>query len=282
DEPFQEGGHDEDGYETDHQLHTVLAASFQRIQQFMRTGEKDAVAQHETRGTGDDNGRYLQRPVDPYDEHRLPAEPLGKEIILECSDHDAVLQQLPYRTEREEEPGDEDGKGNLDIVQGDPEEHAQPVRLFEDAEGIAARDIVLRHIHILVSQHTPDKGLVMRSRECGDHREQEKNNEGIEYFPVILTDDERQFRLPETRESRYLLALVAVNAQVDARGKTVEVLGHPAMGIKGLGISQVVHEIGELRGHLIRIAGRLILVLLPFIDILLDKETFSHWKNIYL
>jgi len=52
------------------------------------------------------------------------------------------------------------------------------------------------------------------------------------------------------------------------------------MGVKSLGITQIVHQIRELTGHLIGVGSRLILILLPLIDIFFNEEPFSHRKNL--
>src|SRR5579863_166665 len=151
-----------------------------------------------------------------------------------------------------------------------------------NAKGVSPGNVVFRHIDILVPQYPPDECLVMCGRKGGHQCKQKENNERIKYFPVVFPYDQRKLGLPETGNARGLFLFVPVDPQVDAGGKAVEVQGYLAVRIESPGISEVVYKIGELRGHFIGIGSRFILILPPLVYIFLDKETFSHWKNLAL
>ena len=94
--------------------------------------------------------------------------------------------------------------------------------------------------------------------------------------------DQGQLCLPKTDYAGRFLLLITVDPQVDAGGQPIQILGDPAMRIKCLGISEVIHQLGEPGGHFIRIVCMLILIILPLINIFFNKETFSHRKNLAL
>jgi hypothetical protein len=50
------------------------------------------------------------------------------------------------------------------------------------------------------------------------------------------------------------------------------------MRVISLGITEVVHQFGELIGQFVGVAGSFVLILLPFLNIIPDKEAFSHWS----
>ncbi len=48
------------------------------------------------------------------------------------------------------------------------------------------------------------------------------------------------------------------------------------MRIECLGVAKIIYQLSELTRHLIRIGGRIVLILLPLINIFLNKKAFSH------
>ena len=242
----------------------------------MRTGKKNAVAQDKSRTTRYDDRGYLQGTVYPDDKDRLPPQSLRKEKILECAQHDTVLKQLPYCADGKDKTAHKHHEGHLYIVHGYPGEHVPLVVLLIYTKRIAPGNVFLRHIHIAIAQHPTHKGLVMSSRKSGKDGKERKDKKRIKHLPVISPDHHGQLFLPETDDTGNLLLFIAIDPQVYPGSQPIEILGHFTLRIEGFGITQVIHQLGKLARHFIRISCRLILILLPLINIFFNKESFSH------
>src|SRR5574343_2060366 len=85
-----------------------------------------------------------------------------------------------------------------------------------------------------------------------------------------------QFGFPETNNAGALFLFILIDAKIDAGGESVEVNGYFTVGIIRFRIAEVVDQFGELCRHLIRIGCFFILILFPLLNILTDKQSFTH------
>ena len=93
---------------------------------------------------------------------------------------------------------------------------------------------------------------------------------------MISPDHPGKLRLPETEDARNPLLFVAIDPQVYPRGQPIEILGHFTLWVECFGIAEVIHQLSKLTRHFIGISCRLVLILLPLINIFFNKQTFSH------
>src|ERR1700753_1510731 len=135
--------------------------------------------------------------MDPDNKDRFPAKAFCKEKILEGPEHHSVLEKEPDRSDRHKKSGRKDHKGDLYIVHGYPGKHVQGIFLFIYAKGVSACDIFFRHVYIAITQHAPDKGLVMRCGESSHDTEKKKDGKGIKDHTMVSANDHREICFPE-------------------------------------------------------------------------------------
>ncbi len=243
---------------------------------FVRTREKNAVAQDKTGAAGNDDGRYLQRAMYPDDKNGSQSQSFCKKVILESAQHNAILKQLPDRADGKKESAYEHHERDLDIIHGYPGEHAERVFLLIYSERVALRDVLFRHVHILIAQDTPYKGFVMGSGKGGDDGKEREDEKGVKDLPVISSYHFRQLGLPEAEDTGCLFFFIPVDTQVYTGSQAIEVLGDFTVRVEGPGIAKIIHQFCELTGHFIRVGGRVILILFPLINIFFNEKSFSH------
>ena len=214
--------------------------------------------------------------MDPDDQYRIPTESFGEKIILERAKHDAIYKQYPDGADGKKEAHHKGQERHLDIVECDADEHGKLVLAFIDAEGIATRDVVFRHFHILVAQHTSYETIVLCSGESREDGAGNKYEERVQQLPVVFSYHEGQFRAPEIQEPRFFLFFVAEDGEIGLRGQTVKVTGNITRRIKSARITKIVDEIGEPVCRFIGVIGRFMLVFFPLVDIFPDEKSFSH------
>ena len=92
---------------------------------------------------------------------------------------------------------------------------------------------------------------------------------------MVLLDDQWKFGSPKGDEPVAFLFFIFIDGKVNIGGYAIDVFYCIALWIKGLGIGEVVNEIGKSFGHFIGVFGGLLVFFPPF-QILFYKLAFSH------
>jgi hypothetical protein len=93
---------------------------------------------------------------------------------------------------------------------------------------------------------------------------------------MVPFKQEGQFVFPERKNPRVLLFFVLVDVLVNARGDAIDPAGYLAAWIKCFGKGKIVHQRNEAFCCFIRIVGRIMLIFIPFINILFNEHSLAH------
>ena len=187
--------------------------------------KQPSVAQCDARPTGDDDGRKFEGAVKHDGEDGLRKESSHHKEGDECAHHDAIVEQIVASAETGKNPHDVNDERHQDVVDGDTQKTTYLRTHRVNRHGVSLRDIVERHVHIIIAEDEAGKFGVCQRRDGAHQATTKEEDKGDEQSVACLIDGKRNIVRPIPDNLRPRRVLVPVEVAVQSESEVVEIRG---------------------------------------------------------
>ena len=135
--------------------------------------------------------------MNPHRFHGFADDAVLEQKAEEGPEHDAVLEQDPDRTHRQQEAEGEGAERYEDVVYRNAQKHVNLLHLLVDAHRISFVDVVQRHVDILISENQSHERVIVVGRHQADHGCKEGDDSRYDEFAPMREQSKRKLLFPE-------------------------------------------------------------------------------------